>query len=503
MKILFINPTATLSNEINILWANSMKIDMNGGMSYIPRLAPMVIAALTPKEYSFRYWDEDLEAIDFDRIDANLIAITGMTVQAERAYYLADKFRNMGYPVVMGGIHASLCPDETALHADAVCTGEAENYWSIVLEDAAKGELKKFYHAKDYPPITELPSPKVDIVNHDLYSVFPLQSTRGCPYSCEFCCIKLTSGNKHRRKPVEQVVAEIKDLEKYNNGPFKKRYHFMDDNLYVNRAYTIELFKALIPLNIQWTGMGSVNIAQDSEILDLIAESGCRSFYIGFESISEESLKEANKKNNSVEEYKVVAQNLIEHGIIPAGYFIFGFDHDDETSFKRTTDFIINHRIITPLFHILTPYPGTPLYERMKNRIFDKNWRNYGSFKCVYTPAQLTPKQLEAGTHSASYEVARLDIVKDHMKYFWSHGPWEKNPRLTIRDRIILFVLAFKMWKIKESRKFLIWAALRFNATDVFQIMSLAYFYKEALGFKVTRDFLTKDSKSKKGLIHD
>ena len=491
MKILYINPKGTVDeNEVKILWANSMRVEMNGGMSYIPRLAPMVLAALTPSEHEFNYIDEDLEKIDFDQVSCDLIAIGGMTVQAERGYYLADQFRSRGFTVVMGGIHASSCPEETALHADAVCTGEADNYWVQLLEDFVRGELKKFYHAKDYPPVTNLTSPKVDIVNHDLYSVFPIQSTKGCPYSCVFCCIKISSGHKHRKKPVEQVVAEIKELEQYNSGPYKKRYHFMDDNLYVDRNYTMDLFKALIPLNIQWTGMGSLNMVQDEETLKLIAASGCRSFYIGFESISEKSLEEAkaNKKNSSVTRYREATARLIKYGIIPAGYIIFGFDSDDESIFERTVKFAKENRIINPLFHILTPYPSTPLGERMKERITDKSWRHYGSFKCVFEPAQLTPNQVEAGACAASYELAKLDVIKDHMKHFWSHGPWEKNPRLNLRERIILLVVAHRLRKTKESRDFLIWAAFRHNATDVFQIISSAVFFIEAQGFRKIRD---------------
>jgi len=491
MKILLINPTITVdSNEI---WARSLKLDVLDGMSFIPRLGPMVIAALTPEEHSVKYIDEDLDVIDFEQIDADLIGITAMTVQADRAYYLADKFRSMGYPVVMGGVHASSCPEEVALHVDAVCTGEAENYWHILLEDAAKGELKKFYHAKDYPPVTDMVSPKFDIVNHDRYSVLPIYSTRGCPYNCEFCCIKLTSGNKHRRKPVEQIVAEIKELEKHNNGYFKKRYHFTDDNLYLNREYNIELFTAIATLNIQWQGMGSINIVQDDEMLKLIADSGCRTFFIGFESISEESLKEANKKLNSIEQYKVVAQKLIEYGITPAGYFIFGFDHDNENSFKNTADFAIENRIINPLFSVLTPFPATPLYERMKDKIFDEKWSHYGGLKSVFNPAKLTPTQLEIGTYETSIKIADLDLVKNHLKYFWSHGPWEKNPRLKLRERLILIGASAKM-STKKSKNFLFWAAFQPKAADVYQIISLAVIYDESEKYKELAASLKKDS---------
>ena len=486
MKILFINPAVSV--ETDEIWARSMKLNLLGGMSYTPRIAPMVLAAVTPKEYPFKYLDEDIEEIDFNKIEADLIAITAMTVQAQRAYELAGEFRKRGYPVIMGGIHASTCPEEVALHVDGVCTGEAENYWPIVLSDVKEGRLKKFYHAKDYPPVTLLPIPRLDVVDHSKYSIFPLQATRGCPYSCEFCCIKLSSGNEYRKKPIEQVLEEIREIEKYNKGFFKKRLSFMDDNLYVDREYTLQLLKALVPLNIHWMGMGTLNIAQDEEIIELIAESGCRCFQMGFESISQVNLKMSNKKTNSVEQYKIIAKKLIQYGIIPSGFFIFGFDHDDEQSFKRTTDFTIENGIVNPLFHILTPFPGTALYERMKDRIIDQTWRHYGSLKCVFQPAKLTPKELEIGSYGASYEVARLDIVKEQLKWIWSHGPWEKCPPLTLKERGVLLGLAVRMWRSKESRNFLLWAMFQSKATDVYQIIASAVFYNEVRRFKRLRD---------------
>ena len=473
MKILFINPV--ISQERDKMWER-VKLEMFTELSFIPRLAPMILAALTPEEHEFTYLDEDVKAIDFERIEADLIAITAMTIQAKRAYYLADRFREMGYPVIIGGIHASSCPEEAALHADAVCTGEAENYWQELLQDAATGQLKKFYHGKDYPKVRQIPIPKMSIINHDAYSAFPIQATRGCPYNCEFCCIKLSSGHEYRKKPVEQVIAEIEECEKLNNGPIKKRYYFNDDNLYVDRDYTMELFKGIAPLNIQWMGMGSVDIAQDEEVLEAIAKSGCRIFYIGFESISEESLKQAHKKCGSIHEYKAVAKKLIKHGIVPGGFFVFGFDNEDEEVFKRTADFTIQNRIIISFFNIMTPYPGTALYERKKDTLIDYDWNHYSSFKCVYQPANLTPAQIEAGLYEASGMAARLDVMKDHMKYFWSHGPWEKNPRLKLRERVLLLVMAVKMRKRVNAKKFLLWSAFQYKAVDLNQIM-LSVFY--------------------------
>ena len=484
MRILFINPSITLEEQDKI-WATALKHDLFGEMSFIPKLAPMVLAAVTPPEHSTSYLDEDIDVLDFDQINADLIAITAMTVQAERAYYLAGEFRRRGYTVVMGGIHASSRPEEASLHADAICVGEGENTWPIMLEDFANGTLKKIYDAKDYPPVTEMVSPKMDIVRHDSFSVFSLQATKGCPYNCEFCCISFSSGHRYRMKPVEQVVNEVKMLEKHNTGALKKRYHFVDDNLYVNREYTIKLFKALIPLNIQWMGMGSINTIKDEEVVALMSQSGCRSYSVGFESISEESLKEAKKSANSIEDYKLAADTLIKYGIIPSGYFIFGFDHDDVDSFKRTAEFAIKNRIINPYFNILTPFPGTALYERIKDRIFDWNWSHYGSLKCVFKPVKLSPEQLVEGSYAASRAVAELSVLKDHLKYFWSFGPWEKNPKLNISERLFLLALALKIRKKTEQRNFLLWAMTRRDAVDLYQIVATVTFYDMAKKFKV------------------
>ena len=456
-------------------------------------MAPMVLAALTPPEHSFTYLDEDIDEIRFDRIDADLIAITAMTVQADRAYFLADKFRLMGYPVVIGGIHASSCPEEASMHADAVCMGEADNYWASLLEDFASGQLKKRYNAKEYPPVINLISPKIDVVRHSSYSVLPLQATKGCPYQCDFCCIKFSSGNKYRMKPVEQVVEEIKAYERFNKGILKKRYHFNDDNLYVNREYTIKLFKALRDLNIQWMGMGSFSTALDREVVKLMAESGCRNYGMGLESVSAESLHEVNKVGNKIDDYKKATQMLISHGIIPTAYFIVGFDSDDESTFGRTVDFLIENHIINPLLQIMTPFPGTKVYERLKDRIFDKKWSHYGSQKCVFAPKKLTALQLESGFYWAAHQLAELSILKEHLKYFWSHGPWEKNPRLTLSERLLLMYLAMGLKGNKEYRKFLFWAARQRDAVDAYQIVSIVAFNHMAKKFETSRKKLSAD----------
>jgi radical SAM superfamily enzyme YgiQ (UPF0313 family) len=237
---------------------------------------------------------------------------------------------------------------------------------------------------------------------------------------------------------------------------------------------------ALKKLNITWQGQGTLNTLKDDATLKLMAESGCRSYSIGFESISEESLQEVNKtRSNRVEDYDEGIKKLIEYGIAPSGFFIFGFDSDDKTVFEKTLNYIKKSHIICSFFNILTPYPGTLVYDRVKERIFDQNWSHYTSVCSVYTPAKMTSEELEAGMHWASYEVASMETIKQQLEYFWSQGPWPRNPRLTLEERIVLIIVGFKLWKHKEYKvykNFLFWVATRKKAVDLYTIFAAIVF---------------------------
>ena len=478
-NIVFINPAVDKYAEVK-LWASELMDYVSGKQrTVLPRLAPMIMKALTPEKYNFTFIDEEVEDIDFDNINADLVAITSMTIQANRAYEIAAEFRKRGVTVIMGGIHVSVLPDEALLHADAVCIGEGENVWPEMLKDFEAGELKPKYDAKDYPPVEELVTPCVDIIKPDHYSMFPVMATKGCPYECDFCSIKYSSGSKIRMKPVSQVMKEIQDMERHNTGLFKKGYQFVDDNLYINREYTKELFTELKKQNIFWQGQGTLNTVKDDEIIQLMAESGCRSYSIGFESISEASLKEVNKSSNQIAEYENAIQKLIKHGITPAGFFIFGFDSDDKTVFEKTLAYIKNTRILNPYFSILTPYPGTRVYKRVEERIFDHKWSRYGAVYSVYTPTNMTPEELMLGTHWISREVADIDTIKSQLEYFWSQGPWKTNPGLKLKERIALIAIALKLGrkeKYKVYRRFLLWAATHKKAVDPYMIVTAIVF---------------------------
>ncbi|MDR0468401.1 MAG: B12-binding domain-containing radical SAM protein [Peptococcaceae bacterium] len=480
-KIVFINPSVDRHTESQ-QWKFGVVSFLKKGkrMTVISRLPAMIIGALTPREHSFIFVDEEIEDIDFDHTDADLIAITAMTCQSKRAFEIADEFRRRGIKVVIGGIHVSVIPDSAEGHADAICIGQGENVWPDILKDFEAGTLKPRYEAKDYPPVTVQTSPRVDIVKHDQYVYFPLMATRGCPNECEFCSIKHSSGHIVRYKPVEQIMAEVADLEKYNTETLKKRYQFMDDNLYINKEYTKQLFTALKSANIQWVGQGTLNTALDEEMVKLMAESGCKMYFIGFESITETSLKEANKlKSNKVEDYEKAIKNLNKHGIISAGYFIVGFDGDDKAVFKDTLAFIKEKRVINALVGILTPLPGTKLYERVVERIFDHRWEHFTCLRSLFTPNQMTVEELTAGYIWINKEVRRLELVKTQFDYFWSQGPWPTNPRIKLWERVVLFLLGIQLRGKKEYREhsdFLIWAAKHKNAVDVMAILgAVAY----------------------------
>ena len=479
-RIVFINPSVDKYSAIKLWNSEILSLLIGKPMTVMPKLAPLILAALTPPKHSFTNIDEEIEDIYFDKANADLVALTAMTAQAGRAYEIADEFRKRGVKVIIGGIHTSVLPDEAMLHADAVCIGEGENVWPAILKDFEAGALKPRYNAKDFPPVTTLISPRADIVKHDQYSMFPIMTSKGCPYDCDFCSIKHTNGNIVRMKPNEQVMEEIAAFEKFNKGPIKKSYQFVDDNLYANSAHIKELFPELRKAGVSWHGQGTLSAALDNETVKLMAESGCRNFSIGFESISEAGLNEANKtKINRIGNYETAVNNLIRHGIFPAGFFIFGFDSDDKTIFQETLDFVLNTHVLNPFFSILTPYPGTRVYDRVKHRIFDRDWSNYWAIKSVFAPGRMTPDELEAGHRWVCKEVTELSTVKRQLEYFWSQGPWPWNPRLKVKERTLLLGAAQKLRSNKRYQKyieFILWAAAHKNAIDIFAVLAAVSF---------------------------
>lgn len=363
------------------------------GRSLAPPLNLAIVASLTPPHWEVSLADENIDPIDFEeRVD--MVGITAVTNTAPRAYEIADTFRAKGTTVVLGGIHPSLLPEEAGQHAEAVVMGEAEGTWPTLVQDLENGRLQKTYHNRERPSLAGFPWPRRDLFakkGYILRSTIP--TTRGCPFACTFCTVTSFFGKTYRFRPLDEVLLEIRSFD--NN----KLIFFVDDNIMGNPQRAKELFRRLIPYNIRWIGQGSITMAGDSELLRLAAASGCKGIFVGIESLSPASLASVGKKFNRAEDYEQAIKRIHSYGIAIAGSFIFGFDHDDEGVFERTVEFVKRNKIETPQYGILTPFPGTVLYEDMaqQGRITTRDWAKYRLDNVVFEPKLMSAGRLKEG----------------------------------------------------------------------------------------------------------
>ena len=357
-----------------------------------PYLALTTLAALTSDDWDLSIVDENVESIDFSALP-DLAAISIMTPLAKRGYEIADTYREKGVPVILGGIHPTMMKDEAKTHADAVVLGEAEEVWPRVLSDFKGGDLKSFYKAPNFCSLDGLLIPRRDLLNRRPYFfVNTIQTTRGCPFDCEFCSVTSFYGRTYRVRPVEDVINEMGHME-------RGFVFFVDDNIVGKPSYAKELFRALIPLNIKWFSQSSLSVVKDRELLNLAQRSGCRGLFIGFESLSQETLKAMGKSINRVDEYKEAIKMIHDHGIGIQGSFIFGTDQDDQSIFSDVLRFIEKTHVEAALFSVLTPFPGTRIQETLlrENRIIDTDWEKYDMNHVVFKPKKMMPRQLQDG----------------------------------------------------------------------------------------------------------
>jgi radical SAM superfamily enzyme YgiQ (UPF0313 family) len=364
----------------------------------MPCLGLLKVAALTPPEWEVSIVDEKVESLDMEQ-PADLVGITAMTTTVQRGYEIADHFRRRGIKVIMGGMHVSCLPEEALAHSDCVVAGEAEGLWPTVLEDFEKGELKRIYHHNgSLPSLAQLPTPDWDLYRSKNYlPVHFVETTRGCPIDCEFCSVTSAFGGKYRSRPHEEVLLELRGLEPFE-GIFtlKNCVFFVDDNIISNRTYTRGLLERIADLKLHWFAQASVNIANEPEILELCRKSGCVGLFLGFETLSPETLASMGKRVNRPSHYYEVVQKIHDHGIGIDGSFVFGFDTDDEGVFDRTLEFVLNAKLEVAYFSILTPYPGTRVYKRLEQqeRILTRDWASYDANHVVYRPRNFSPDRL-------------------------------------------------------------------------------------------------------------
>ena len=346
-------------------------------------LSLMVLAGLTPPEWEISIVDENLGAPDYPAMPRpDLVGITAFTSQANRAYEVAAHFRRLGVPVVMGGIHATMCLDEVMERVDSVVTGEAEGVWPQVLEDARHGSLKRRYDG-GLAEINDVP-----LARHDLlatgYAFGAIQTTRGCPLNCSFCSVTAFNGARYRQRPIPDVVREFQSIR-------EKRVLVVDDNLIGTRPEHIarakDLFRAMAQANLrkEWIAQATINFADDEELLALAAKAGCSGVFIGFESPAPEGLRELGKKFNLLKgrDFRASVRRIQRHNILVVGSFIIGLDIDEPGIGKRIAEVASQYGVDNLNVLFLTPLPGTRLWDQMKSEdrialdAFPEDWKYY------------------------------------------------------------------------------------------------------------------------------
>ncbi|MCX5645592.1 MAG: radical SAM protein [Phycisphaerae bacterium] len=393
------------------------------------RLAIPTLAALTPPEHEIRVFDENVEEIDYSW-RADLVGISVMTMFAPRAYEICKRYRDKGVKTVLGGIHPSMLPDEALEHCDSVVVGEAENVWSAVLNDAQTGRLKRIYQASQPTDLTCSPVPvRTHLARHRYLSDI-VQTTKGCPFRCEFCCVHAFDGQRIRNKTVEQVVREIQEIQslgaKYKK---KKSIFFADDNIIANKEFATELFRALKPLNLNWMCQASMNVSQEEELLTLMRESGCGAIFIGFESLSAGNLDQMHKVVNRRYDYAEVIRRIQAHGMLIQASFILGYDGDCASVFDELIDFIKESHLLAPVINILTPFPRTELFGRLESqgRILHQDWSRYDTKHVVFVPAHMAPDELLEGYRKVNQEVYSFSSILERLNYYWDTDFWKEH----------------------------------------------------------------------------
>ncbi len=377
MKILLISPAIDDQKRTN-----------KGLM--MPQLSLYILEGLTPKEHKVTIIEEETDSIPLDT-PCDLVGISCMTANAPRAYKLCEEFKKRGRTVILGGVHPTILPEEALQHANCVVIGEAEGVWETLLDDFAKGSLKNTYHEPSPDLSKYIPKKFNNIIRRRLFKLIPVMTTRGCPYNCDFCCVTNLFGKKIRHIPIENIVRDIKE----SGG---KNFMFLDDNIIGHPKYAKALFKAIKPLNIRWVGQASVSLlVKDQEMMQLAAESGCKALFVGIESVSEEQLKSLRKAIKDIEHLEEALKKIKKSGILIHASMIFGFDNDSIEGLQASVKFLIKNKVSTVSFNILTPYPGTKIYEDMKRegRLRTNDWKYYDHNTVVYQPKNMTPYELQ------------------------------------------------------------------------------------------------------------
>jgi len=386
-------------------------------------LPAAMLSALLPKEVERRFYDDRMERIPFDE-PTDLVMISVETYTAKRAYQIASEYRTRGIPVVMGGFHATLCPEEVAQYCESIVIGEAEEVLDELMEDYRSGSPKKIYRSAARPKSLTTNPDRTLFEGKKYLPLRLVEFSRGCRFKCDFCAIQSYFDSTHNHRPVDRVIEEVKRVRKGRQLIF-----FIDDNLTSSLDEAKELMRALIPLRIRWVSQSAINVAFDEEALELMKRSGCQGILIGLESLSPVSLKEMNKSFNLMKGGPGQAiANLRRHGLRVYGTFVFGYDSDTKETFETALRFARTEGLFIAAFNHITPFPGTPLYERLHSEgrmLYDAWWLDdrYRYSMIPFKPANFTPEELQSRCTQARREF-----------YSWSSIASRGMHRVNYRD---------------------------------------------------------------------
>jgi len=410
LRVALISPKGPLYRHRGGIFRKSLR--------YQP-LTLTTLAALIPQEIKVELTliDEGIQEVP-QQLSADLVGLTVITGTAPRAYELSKRFRERGITTVLGGPHVTLIPEDAQPNADSIVVGYAEDTWPQLLRDFVTGRMRPRYDQAPNLDLSNRPFPRRDLLPRRRYltnNVF--EATRGCIHNCDFCVVPAAWGRKPYQKPVDDVVEDIR-----RHGA--RKLIFVDLNLIADRDYAARLFKALIPMRLQWYGLATVLLADDARLLELAAESGCRGLLMGLESISPENLRASRKGFNSPDRFVRVVEKLHDHGIALQGCFVFGLDGDDTDVFMKTSQFAVAAKIDLPRFAIVTPFPNTGLYQRLQSegRILSRNWELYDGQHVVFQPKRMSARELEQGTEIAWKHAYSLRSIVARLPH--SPAPW-------------------------------------------------------------------------------
>ena len=384
--------------------------------SRFPPIGLGTVAALTPASWDVKLVDENWETFTYQKAD--LVGITAFTASANRAYEIAALYRQQGVPVVMGGIHASMCPDEALRFVNAVVTGEAEAVWPRVLADMEAGCLQQRYQG-EWSDLSGMPSPRRDLFHPD-YMFGSVQTSRGCPMDCEFCSVTAFNGRRYRRRPPEEVLAELETIP-------QKMLFFVDDNIIgygpASRKQALALFKGMVERKLDkwWFCQASLNFGDDEEVLSWASRAGCKMVFLGLEAEEIDALQEVHKQLNvqrGIQGYKQAFRRIHKAGIAVLGAFIFGMDGDTSAKLRRRANYMIYNRGIDVMQRTrLTPLPGTRLFDRyqQEGRLlyinFPQDWDHYDMMEVVHRPGSLDPEELNQTMQKLDRRMYSLPVL--------------------------------------------------------------------------------------------